>query len=442
MKQDTIIALASGPGPAGVSVIRLSGPGAHPFISLLTGRNLPAMRQAYLRTLKHPTAGTLLDKALVIGFKGPKSFTGEDVAEIHAHGGQAVVKSILSAALETGDIRLAEPGEYTRRAFENGKLDLTEAEGLNDLIQAQTMAQQHLALRQLDGDLRTLYQDWRQRLLTHLSYLEAEIEFPDEDLPADLTAALGKPLTALSGEICQHLADGRAGQMIRDGYRLALVGLPNVGKSSLMNILAQRDVAIVSDIAGTTRDSIEVTLDIEGYQVRLFDLAGIRKSKDKVEKEGVRRAIERAEDSDHCLVLVPAGEGVPDQLKQYLATGTLVRTKSDLFHVKQRQSSDDTALFISTLTGEGIDSLLETIKSIIAKDMTTREGPVLTRFRHRQALSDVEAHLNRAIEMLAMDEVLAAEDLRLATRALGSLTGQVSIEDRLDIIFRDFCIGK
>ena len=444
---DTIVALSSGAGLAGVAVIRVSGPGVKAAVKGITSKPLPAPRTAALRSFNHPVTGRLLDKGLVLFFPGPSSFTGEDVVEFQGHGGSATTASLLEALISLPGTRLAAPGEFSRRAFEHEKLDLTEIEGLNDLIHAQSVAQQDLALKQMDGDLRGLYEKWRSGLMAHLAHLEADIEFPDEDLPGGIAGALSEPLGMLLSDLVDHLDDGRVGEMIRDGYRIALVGSPNAGKSTLLNRLAGRDVAIVTDIAGTTRDALEVSITIKGYQVRLFDLAGLRDTDDVVEQEGVRRARARADDSDLKLVLVPAGEPIPDAVKPHLQGSILVWTKADtapLFHVGHTPAglAMEKALLLSAKTDDGMETLIDALGDRLSADLASREQPVLTRERHRQSLTETVEHLSRGIDVLTRDEVLAAEDLRLAVRALGTITGRVSVEDRLDVIFRDFCIGK
>ena len=434
----TIYALSTAPGKAGVAVLRISGAGAGEALLALSGlSSLPAPREAVLLRLRDPDSGAPLDRALVLYFVGPASFTGEDVVELHVHGGRAVVASVLRALASLPGLRAAGPGEFTRRAFENGRLDLTEVEGLADLIDAETEAQRRQAFRQMEGALGRLYEGWRHRLMRVLAYAEAEIDFPDEDeVPGDLIARLGPELSALETEIASHLDDGRRGERLRDGIEIAIIGPPNAGKSSLLNRLAGRDAAIVSDEAGTTRDVLEVRLDIGGVPVTLADTAGLREAANAIEREGVRRALARAEAAD--LRLIVAAPGVGDfSLAQ--PGDILILNKIDL-----GAPVPEGAIAISALTGEGLDRLEAELASRVGAEYEMRENPVITRARHREGLAECASSLARAHAALASgrDAELVAEDLRLAARALGRLTGRVDVEDLLDIIFRDFCIGK
>lgn len=451
MQPDTIFALSSGHGTAGVAVVRLSGPEARVVLSVLCGGKVPVARRAALRTLVDPEGGMRLDQALVIVFPGPASFTGEDVVELHLHGGRAVVEGVLSALGAIDGLRPAEAGEFSRRAFDNGKLDLTEAEGLNDLIHAQTAAQREQALRQMDGELRSLYDGWRGQLLGHLAHLEADIDFPDEDLPEGVSGAVLPNILSIQSDITQHIDEGRRGKMLRDGFRIVILGEPNTGKSTLLNALARADVAIVSDQAGTTRDIIEIQLDLGGFPVRLIDTAGVRDSDASIEKEGIRRALAKAEDADLRLVLVRADDWptVPPSMQQWVDENSLViATQIDrvsggqLFHVEHLDSDCGGVLPLSAKTGAGLDMLMAKLEEVVAERMGLREAPALTRLRHQQALVTAVDHLKRFQQNAGQDAVLAAEDVRMAVRSIGSITGRVGVEDMLDIVFSDFCIGK
>jgi tRNA modification GTPase len=441
---DTIFALASGAGRAGVAVIRLSGPAAERALQELSGRAaLPQARRATLVELNDPKDGGLLDRGLALWFPAPASFTGEDVVELHVHGGRAVVGALAEALIELG-LRPAEPGEFTRRAFENGKLDLTAAEGLADLVNAETAAQRRQALRQLDGQLGELYESWRINLLGALARLEADIDFPDEDLPDGMTRQARASLTALLGEIGAHLDDGHRGERLRDGFSMVILGAPNVGKSSLLNALARRDAAIVSATAGTTRDVVEVLFDLGGFPVILADTAGLRESSDEIEQEGARRALARAENADLKLVLVEAAAWPkPDASIAALidANSVVVLTKQDLHRPVGVVALPGREIYqISTRTGEGVERLLEGLTRIVQSELEFGAMPNLTRVRHRHALEECATAIRRSID--AGEAELAAEDIRLAVRALGRITGMVNVEDILDIVFREFCIGK
>lgn len=447
---DTIFALASGAGRAGIAVIRVSGPQASAALLALAGAPLPPPRRAVRRTLADQN-GAQLDDGLILWFPAPASFTGEDVAELHIHGGPAVIEGVSKALADVPGLRLSRPGEFTRRAFENGKLDLTEAEGLADLINAETEGQRRQALRQMAGELGRLYENWRARLIQALALLEAAIDFPDEDLPENL-AARAKPLLAsIQDEMGAHLQDKFRGERVRDGYRIALVGAPNAGKSSLLNALAQRDAAIVSDVPGTTRDVVEVRLTLAGFPVWLADTAGLREAGDAIEREGVRRAFERAEDADLRLLLIPPdAQDLPPQLTDLACNGDLlVLSKCDLdvsaaaaLGAALCRTANVHPLRASAKTGDGIGELLDTISARVAHDLGAREAPALTRARHREHVLKAYVAIDRALGATAMTPELAAEDLRAAGQALARITGRFDVELVLDAIFAEFCIGK
>ena len=426
---DTIFALATPPGRGAVAVIRISGPATTETLRALgAGRLEP--RRAVLRRL-FDRNGQEIDRALVLGFIAPASFTGEDVAELHLHGGLAVVEAMTTTLLAQG-LRLAEPGEFTRRAFQNGKLDLAQAEAVADLIDAETTVQRDQALRQLKGALSQRYDEWRDRLIHVLAMLEAAVDFPDEELPEDVAQRALPGVETLVSDLEAALADGRRGQRIRDGFRIALTGAPNAGKSSLFNALVGRDAAIVTPIAGTTRDVIEAVLVLGGRKVLIADTAGLRETDDVIEAEGVSRARAWAEAADLTLRLVPVGEPEPSDS----GSAWLVRTKGDL-------SQEPEA--ISVATGQGLDALTGRLTAAVIAATSGADFPAATQERHRARLFLAHQHLNRARAHLSGDGLapeLAAEDVRLAIRALEAVTGRVDVEAVLDVIFASFCIGK
>lgn len=451
LPEPTIFALASAPGRAGVAIIRLSGPAAGSALQQLTRQALPAPRQASLRKILRTTDGALLDRAMVLWFPAPQSFTGEDVAELHLHGGRAIISAVSAALAAIPGMRLAEPGEFTRRGFENGKFDLTGAEAIADLVHAETEAQLHQALRQMDGALAQLYEGWREHLVASLAYSEASIDFADEELPPDLLTRQSEKLQSLHTAIAAHLADNRRGERLRDGFRIAILGPPNAGKSSLLNALAQRDAAIVSATAGTTRDVVEVQLDLGGYPVILADTAGLRETTDAIESEGIRRARARAEQADlKLLVFDGAHWPALDPLTSALADAQcfLILNKADLlpkqFSAAELTKPQGVLWPISLHSGAGLDNLLRGLTEHVAAALPDRGTPVLTRLRHRTALESCLTELDCAIKGLDnhRESALIAEHIRRAAQALGRITGRVDVEDLLDIIFRDFCIGK
>jgi tRNA modification GTPase len=400
---------------------------------------LPPPRRAHRVRFADPASGDVLDDGLLLWFPGPASATGEDVAELHLHGSHAVLADVARALRGLG-LRLAEPGEFSRRAFLFGKLDLTQAEAVADLVAAETELQRRQALRQLDGQLGDRYREWARRITRVLAHLEAAIDFPDEDLPPDIECEIGREIGAVADEIARHLADGHRGERLRDGIMVAIVGPPNAGKSSLLNRIARRDAAIVSPLAGTTRDIVEVAIDLGGYPVVLADTAGLRETADAIEQEGLRRALRRAEEADVRIFVFDARHpGEAEGAAAWAAGETiLVANKIDLLPPEPHELPRR-AVPLSALTGEGIDALLGALGAELAENYRNA-APALSRARHREALEDASAALDRALAAPLAE--LRAEDLRLAWRSLGRITGTVDVEDLLDVIFRDFCIGK
>ena len=450
--EDTIFALSSAPGRAGVAVLRVSGPGAGAALAALAG-SCPPARHARLARLVDPGTGTAIDRGLVLWFPGPASFTGEDMAELQLHGGRAVVAAAVAALAALRELRPAEPGEFTRRAFDRGKLDLSEVEGLADLVDAETEAQRRQALRQMEGALSQQLAAWRAALVAALAQAEAAIDFPDEELPEEIGAQVTHNILYLIEEISKYLADSHCGERLREGICVALVGAPNAGKSSLLNAFARRPVAIVSEAPGTTRDVVEVHLDLDGYPVTLADTAGLREldlaaagGQDSVEAEGMRRARARAASADLTLAIFDLREGPdfdPATRNLLDADSLVVFNKSDIVPEPELMDLDGhPASMVSAKTGAGMTALEARLAQEVAARLERGSGEAapLTRARHRRALEDCAAALARARG--AARRELVAEDLRLALRALGRIAGRVDVEDVLDAIFREFCIGK
>lgn len=437
----TIFAPTSGVGRAAVGILRISGPAVAAVASGLAG-GLPEPRRATLRSLRLPKDNSLIDRALLLYFPAPASFTGEDVLEIQHHGGIAVARALGDALLSFSGVRPAEPGEFSKRAFLNGKLDLTQAEGLADLIDATTTAQARAALRQMEGALGRLYADWREQLLQALALLEAEIDFAaEEEVPDALWSKIAKDLAALHEAMRAHLNDEHKGELLRQGVSVAVIGAPNVGKSSLVNALARRDVAIVTPLPGTTRDVIEIGLDLAGLPVTLLDTAGIRESDDPIEREGIARARARAASADLRLHLVDDPKSLISlQHEHDAAPALLVLNKVDQW---PDLTLPDTVLAISVKEGIGMDALLAALTKAAADLLPAEDAVLVTRDRHRSALEDATAALARALAMDASGDLgLLAEELRLSARAIGRVTGAFGVEDILDRVFASFCIGK
>jgi tRNA modification GTPase len=451
--RSTIFALSSGRPPAAVAVLRICGPQAGRALEKLIGR-VPPPRHAALARVRDPADGETIDEALALWFPGPNSETGEDMAEVQVHGGQAVIAALLGALSRIEGCRMAEPGEFTRRAFVNGRLDLTEVEGLADLIAAETPAQRRQAYRHLKGLIGDQAEAWRRRIIEALALVEARIDFSDEaDVPEDLVGPALHATQQLRNMIAAALADGGRGERLREGLVVAIAGPPNAGKSTLLNRLARREAAIVSPYPGTTRDVIEVHLDLAGYPVTLLDTAGIRASDDPVEREGIRRATARAAVADLVLWVIDSqaiGQSAQDVLKNIGKTDSwLVRNKVDLvgdklwINCESQSTPYDRKFAISATTGEGLEALIAALAVFAQGYFATTESALVTRARHRHALEETVAALDRALAQSGSGhEELIAEELRAAATTLGRLTGRVDVEDILDVIFRDFCVGK
>jgi tRNA modification GTPase len=450
----TIYALSSGRPPAAIAVVRLCGPRAGAALEKLTGR-VPKPRHATLARVHDPATGEVIDEALALWFPGPHSETGDDMAELQLHGSHAVVTAVFDALATIEGCRPAEAGEFTRRAFDNGRLDLTAIEGLADLIAAETPAQRRQAFRQLKGLIGDRAEAWREQIISALALVEARIDFSDEaDVPEDLLGPALRTAKELREEIARALAKSGRGERLRDGFVVAIAGPPNAGKSTLLNRLAKRDAAIVSAHPGTTRDAIEVHLNLEGYPLTLIDTAGIRDSADPIEQEGIRRARERVAMADLVLWLTDASadraDAAGEAAENLSAEAWALRNKSDLLGRAIRARSEPRStnesrvtLAISALTGAGTELLLNALAERVHQFFSTTEAPMVTRARHRRALEETITALDGAMAQGSSgSEELIAEDLRSAAIALGRLTGRVDVEDILDVIFRDFCIGK
>ena len=442
----TIYALSTGPGISGIAIIRVSGEDTKKIIRLLTNENLPKARVATLRKINKINTSELIDEGIILWFPGPESYTGEDMAEFHVHGSKAVIDALHSSISQIENCRLAEPGEFTKLAFQNGKINLLKAESIADLISAETEIQRQQAVKIMNGKSSEIFNDLREKLLKILSNVEAKIDFPDEDLPVDVLKNIKKISNEVILSIKKILNDQKVGERIREGFKIAIIGPTNAGKSSLLNHLSNRDVAIVSEIAGTTRDVIETHLNIDGYPVVVSDTAGIRDSKNEIEKKGIKLALDKAENADLKLIIIDAKsidfKGVLKQLMDENAI--LVVNKSDL--LKKDLSSEIKNfehVLISVKNNLNIENLILKIKNKLKNKFITNEDILITRERHRQHLEQSLNYLKNFEEKNeAEDFDKAAEDLRLATRHLGMIVGKVDVEEILGSIFNDFCIGK
>jgi len=442
----TIYALSSGPGVSGVAVIRVSGENTPEVIKKLTGAKLPVPRVATLKKFNKNGGKELIDEGVIIWFPGPNSYTGEDLAEFHVHGSRAVVSAMHSAISKVKNCRLAEPGEFTKRAFQNGRINLLKAESVADLISSETEIQRKQALKIMSGKSSEKFNFWRKELLKILSHIEAKIDFPEEDLPKNIIKEIQKTSNKILNEIKKALNDQKVGERIREGFKIAIIGPPNSGKSSLLNYLSKRDVAIVSEIAGTTRDVIETHLNLDGFPVIASDTAGIRSAKNEIERKGIKIALKRAEDADLRVIIVSSkNTDLTGILKGLLTKNAiLVINKSDLLKGKLNSKFKKYEhVLISIKKDSNLNKLISKIKSKLKNKFTTREDILITRERHRQNLINCVQHLEKfEKKKSARDFDKAAEDLRLATRHLGMIVGKVDVEELLGSIFNDFCIGK
>ncbi len=442
----TIYALSTGPGISGIAVIRISGKDTKNILLRLTNQNMPRPKYATLRKINKIDTSELIDEGIILWFPGPQSYTGEDMAELHVHGGKAVIKALHDTLSAVKDCRLAEPGEFTKLAFQNGKINLLKAESIADLISAETEIQRQQAIKIMTGKSSDKFNELRKKLLKILSHVEAKIDFPDEGLPEDILKNIKKTSNEVYLDIKLILEDQKVGERIREGFKIAIVGPTNAGKSSLLNHLANRDVAIVSEIAGTTRDVIETHLNIDGYPVVVSDTAGIRASNNEIEKKGIKLALKSAEDADLKLIVIDAksldSKGILNDLMDENAI--LVINKSDLLSkdVDSEFKNLDHSL-ISVKDNLNIDDLISKIKDKLKNKFITHENILITRERHRQHLEQCLNYLNDFKEKNQSDDFdKAAEDLRLATRHLGMIVGKADVEEILSNIFNDFCIGK
>ena len=442
----TIYALSSGPGISGVAVIRVSGKNTAQVVKRLTGSKLPPPRVASLKKFNKSGEKKLIDEGVIIWFPGPNSYTGEDLAEFHVHGSRAVIKAMHLAISKVKNCRLAEPGEFTKRAFQNGRINLLKAESISDLISSETEIQRKQALKIMGGRSSDKFNSWREKLLRILSHVEAKIDFPEEDLPKNIINEIQKTSNKILSEIKKTLNDQNVGERIREGFKIAILGPPNSGKSSLLNYLSKRDAAIVSEIAGTTRDVIETHLNLDGYPVIVSDTAGIRSSKNEIEKKGIKIALKRAEDADLKLIIVAAKNvDITSVLKGLLTKNAiLVVNKSDLIRGKlNKKFKKYEHVLISIKKNLNLNKLITKIKSKLKNKFTTSGDILITRERHRQNLLNCVQHLERFKKKKSVQDFdKAAEDLRLATRHLGMIVGKVDVEELLGSIFNDFCIGK
>ena len=442
----TIYALSTGSGISGVAIIRISGPDTKDVIKKLTSSNLPKPRLATIKKFNKINTNELIDEGILLWFPGPQSYTGEDMAEFHVHGSRAVIEAIHASIAKVENCRLAEPGEFTKIAFQNGKINLLKAESISDLISSETEIQRQQAIKIMSGESSGKFNSWREGLLKILSNVEAKIDFPDEDLPEDIIKNIKINSEKIKSEIMKTLNDQKVGERIREGFKIAIVGPTNAGKSSLLNYLSRREVAIVSEIAGTTRDVIETHLNIDGLPVVVSDTAGIRESKDEIEKKGIKLALKRAEDADLNIVVIESkSDHFTDFLRDIISEKSILAVnKSDLgIENISYEFKKYNPIYISLKNEKNLDQLIAAIKKKLKNQFIISDDILITRERHRQHLEQCVSNLEKFKNKNESEDFdKAAEDLRLATRHLGMIVGKVDVEEVLSSIFNDFCIGK
>lgn len=440
MFKDTIFALSTVVGKSGVAVVRISGERALKVLDDLGVKHKILPNEFKLAKLYNPVSSEILDQAIILYFQAPHSFTGEDIVELHLHGSVAVVKDVIAALNSFNYLKLAEPGEFSKRAFFNGKMDLTQAEGLVQLIEAETTVQRQVAFRQFSGELETLYDNWRNSLISLLAKVEALIDFPEDDIPQSIVSEVEAGVHNLKTEIENHLATAASGEVIARGIKVAIIGAPNVGKSSLLNLLAKRDVAIVADIAGTTRDVIEVKIDLKGFPVILHDTAGLRETTDTIELEGVRRAQKASEESDINIYIIDASTRDREQLlpQVFDKPHLILLNKTDL--LTSPYPSPENYFRVSVKKGLGIDNFLQALLQLVEETYTPAADPIITQERYRKLLNECLHYINNF--KIASQLEVSAEYLRLAASCIGTITGKIEVDEILDEIFSSFCIGK
>jgi tRNA modification GTPase len=439
-----IYALSSGRGPSGIAIIRLSGKSTRKSSELISKQNKLKERKVNFSKFYNPKDDSLIDEGLILWFPGPKSFTGDDLAEFHVHGSNAVITRFLAVLSEQKDCRLAEPGEFTKIAFQNNKIDLVEAESIGDLIHSETELQRQQALTLVQGSASEYYNELREKLIKSLAYIEAKIDFAEDDLPEKVLKDVHKSIKDIHNDIKKILEDNKIGEKIRDGFKVSIIGEVNAGKSSLLNLLSKREVAIVSEEEGTTRDVIETFLNIDGYPVILADTAGIREAKNEVEKKGISLALGKSKEADlNIIVIDNSSTSINNKIKDLINKDSIVLLNKSDIKENQNHKFDADTILISVKNNKNIDILIKKIKEKLSKKFTSNNSVLITRERHRVKLNDCLKEIDKFLEKDSNKDIeLAAEDLRMATRHLGSIVGRVDVEEILSSIFKDFCIGK